>query len=117
MYNQTEYFNLARAEEKAGHTSAALLLYLSSFCAGFNCHPPQYPYQETEKIRRLQLRLGIPDNQLFSMIRSYGSLSDCQCQQLLRYSVDGNISQISAMLANVSYESEWRKLHGKTNWK
>lgn len=102
MYNRIEYFNLARAEEKAGNISVALLFYLSSFCAGFNCHPPQYPHQETEKIRRLQLRLGIPDNQLFSMIRSYGSLSDRQCQQLLRYSLDGNISGISAVLTGVS---------------
>lgn len=65
MNNQTEYFNLARAAEKAGHAPAALLFYLSSFCAGFHCDPPHYPHQATAKIRKLQQRLGIPESQLF----------------------------------------------------
>lgn len=102
MCNQTNYFNLARTEEKAGNASAALLLYLSSFCAGFNCQPSQYPYRVVEKIRRLQLLLDIPDSQLLSFVRSYGHLSDCQCQRLLLYSIGGNISGISAILADTS---------------
>ncbi len=100
MCNQTEYFTLARAEECAGHDAAALLFYLSSFCAKFNNGSVSYPYRETAKIRKLQLRLSIPDYQVFDLIHSYGPLTDIQCRCLLYFSIHGCLSGIYSVLKN-----------------
>ncbi|RKI42197.1 hypothetical protein D7V86_26655 [bacterium D16-51] len=92
------YFSLALTEEKAGNEPAALLLYLSSFCDSFNSGNTR-PYGTVAKIRMLQSRLSIPDQQLYDMMHSYGPLSDAECRKLLSDSIDGNISGINATLA------------------
>ena len=103
MNNSEKYFELARKEELSGHQASALLFYLSSFCASFNSKDAQYPYRATEKIRRLQLALKLPDVELLGMIRSYGPLTDVNCQDLLKYSIDGNLSEIQAVLPGGVY--------------
>lgn len=101
MNYSADYFKLARAEEAAGQPVPALLHYLSSFCAGF--YPGvAYPYQATAKIRHLQLRLGLTDEQLFSYVHSYGALTDMECRQLLYFSICGQLSGIQSVLAGSS---------------
>ncbi len=104
MNNSKKYFELARNEELNGHQASALLLYLSSFCASFNSKNAQYPYWTTEKIRRLQLTLKLPDAELLGMVRSYGPLTDVDCQDLLKYSIDGNLSKIQDVLSGGAHE-------------
>lgn len=96
------YFTLALNEEKAGNEPAALLLYLSSFCDSFNSGDIQ-PCGTVAKIRMLQNLLSIPDQQLYTMLHSYGPLSDSECRKLLSYSINGNLSGIKATLA--AYEN------------
>jgi len=103
MNNSENYFELARKEELNGHQASALLFYLSSFCASFNSKDAQYPYQATEKIRRLQLVLKLPDAELLGMVRSYGPLTDADCRDLLKYSINGNLSEIQAVLPGGVY--------------
>ncbi|MCM1179550.1 MAG: hypothetical protein NC347_04780 [Clostridium sp.] len=95
---KNHYFTLALNEEKAGNEPAALLLYLSSFCDSFNSGDTR-PYGTVAKIRMLQNRLSIPDQQLYYMLHSYGPLSDAECRKLLSDSINGNISGINATLA------------------
>lgn len=99
MTNATLYFELARSEEKAGNECAALLFYLSSFCDSFNSGTQDYPCGTVAKIRLLQNRLLLPDQLLFSLVHSYGPLSDAECQELLSDSINGNIAGINATLA------------------
>lgn len=103
MNNSGNYFELARREELNDRQVSALLFYLSSFCASFNSENAQYPYQATEKIRRLQLALELPDAELLGMIHSYGPLTDADCRDLLKYSIDGNLSKIQAVLVGGAY--------------
>ena len=100
MCSSRQYFTSAREEELSGNYSSALLFYLSSFCAGFNSLSSQYPFQPTAKIRKLQLILGLTDSQLLSYVHSYGPLSDLDCQMLLQFSIDGNVSGIHSVLCN-----------------
>lgn len=93
-----KYFRLARTEEKAGCDCAALLFYLSSFCDSLNSGIDKYPYGTVAKIRRLQLALSIPDQQLFDMVRSYGPLTDLECRYLLYFSIYGYVAGINAVL-------------------
>ena len=99
MGNSKTYFNLAREEEINGRQASALLFYLSSFCDCFNSTDSQYPYQATEKIRRLQIQLSLTDEELLSMIRSYGPLTDQECRCLFINCVYGNLSGIRCILA------------------
>ena len=89
------YFPLALTVEKAGNEPAALLFYLSPFCDRFNS-VDTHPYGTVAKIRMLQIRLSISDQQLYDMMHSYGSLSDAECRKLLSDSIDGNIAGINA---------------------
>lgn len=100
MTNAALYFDLARSEEKAGNECAALLFYLSSFCDSFNSGSTEYPYGTVAKIRLLQNRLALPDQLLFSLIHSYGPLSDAECRELLSGSINGDIAGINATLAS-----------------
>jgi len=102
MTNTSLYFELARSEEKAGNDCAALLFYLSSFCDSFNFGAKDYPYGTVSKIRMLQNRLSLPDQFLFSLMHSYGPLSDTDCQELLLASISGNIASMNAILATSS---------------
>ena len=95
---KNHYFTLALNEEKAGNEPAALLLYLSSFCDSFNSGDTR-PYGTVAKIRMLQNRLSIPDQTLYDMLHSYGSLSDCECRKILSDAISGNLSDINAILA------------------
>ena len=99
MINAALYFDLARSEEKAGNDCAALLFYLSSFCDSFNSGTKDYPYGTVAKIRMLQNRLSLPDQFLFGLIHSYGSLSDAECQELLSDSISGDIAGMNTILA------------------
>lgn len=83
------YFKLARTEEISGNESAALLLYLSSFCNSLNSRRSDRFVGSVNKIRRLQTRLSLSDSQLLSLIHSYGPLSDAECRKLLLYSING----------------------------
>lgn len=99
MTNAALYFELARSEEKAGNECAALLFYISSFCDNFNSGTQDYPYGTVAKIRMLQNRLSLPDQFLFSLMHSYGPLSDTECQKLLSDSISGDIVSMNAILA------------------
>ena len=99
MTHAAQYFELARAEEKAGNGYSALLLYLSSFCDSFNSGNRDYPYGTIAKIRTLQHQLNISDALLLNLVHSYGPLSDAECQNLLSYSIDGNLSGIRTILS------------------
>ena len=99
MKNAAQYFKLARSEETAGNESAALLLYLSSFCESFNADTKSRPVGAVAKIRRLQMRLLLSDYQLLALVHSYGPLTDRECQQLLYFSIHGNVSGINTILA------------------
>lgn len=96
------YFELARIEEKGGNNSAALLFYLSSFCDSFNSGCA-YPCGAVEKIRRLQLLFDLTDSELFNMVRSYGPLTDQECQQLLYFCIHGYLSGIKTVLTGSAY--------------
>lgn len=98
MTNAALYFELARSEEKAGNECAALLFYLSSFCDSFNSGSQDYPYGTVAKIRLLQNRLSLPDQFLFSLMHSYGPLSDAECRELLSDSINGDLAGINATL-------------------
>lgn len=103
MSNAARYFELARNEEKSGNAGAALLLYLSSFCDSFNSSATDYPCGTVAKIRILQNQLGLSDIQLLDLVRSYGPLSDAECQKLLTYSIYGCIAGIKAILSGCAY--------------
>lgn len=105
MPHAAQYFKLARSEEKSGNDAAALLLYLSSFCDSFNSGTLTYPVGAISKIRRLQIRLSLPDCQLMNMVHSYGSLTDQKCQQLLHLSIHGDIAGIKAILTGSAPEN------------
>lgn len=92
-----DYYNLAREEEKVGLLEAALIHYLSSLFSGF-CSG-KLPYQATEKIRRLQNKLLISDEQLLSCVHSYGHLSDADCRNLLAFSMAGDLAGIKGILS------------------
>lgn len=97
MITQQAYFNLARGEEKAGNAPAALLFYLSSFAAAYNASAG-HPIGTVAKIRSLQGILGLGDSQLCQMVRSYGPLSDEECQHLLYFALYGHVGGINAIL-------------------
>lgn len=99
MDNSKTYFNLAREEEKNGHFASALLFYLSSFCESFNFTDSQYPYQATEKIRKLQSHLFLSDSELLEMVRSYGRLTDQECRGLLSSCIDSDLAGIERILS------------------
>ena len=99
MTNAARYFELAHTEETSGNESAALLLYLSSFCDSFNSASEDYPCGTVAKIRSLQNRLSLSDLQLLSLVHSYGPLSDAECQKLLSYSIYGCVTGIKAILS------------------
>ncbi len=103
MANAARYFELARNEEKSGNAGAALLLYLSSFCDSFNSGAADYPCGTVAKIRILQDQLGLSDIQLLDLVRSYGPLSDAECQKLLTYSIYDCIAGIKAILSGCAY--------------
>lgn len=103
MANATQYFELAHAEETSGNEGAALLFYISSFCDSFNSAYGDYPCGTVAKIRSLQNRLSLSDLQLLSLVHSYGSLSDAECQKLLSYSIYGCVTGIKAVLAGRTY--------------
>lgn len=98
MSKTSIYFQLARNEEKQGRSSSALLFYLSSFCEHFNSCLDSYPTGTVEKIRRLQLQIGISDFYLLSLVSSYGLLTNNECRYLLYYSIYGYLSGINAVL-------------------
>lgn len=75
-----------------------VLPYLSSFCGSFHSNTRNCPYGTTAKIRRLQKQLGLSDLQLAGLVRSYGPLTDTECQKLLFYSIHGCLSGIKAAL-------------------
>ena len=104
MPHAAQYFGLARSEEKSGNDAAALLLYLSSFCDSFNSGTQTYPIGATSKIRKLQNCLSLSDFQLLNMVRSYGPLTDQECQQLLYFSIHGNIAGIRTTLTGSAIE-------------
>lgn len=99
MSNSAIYFELAKNQEAAKHQASALLMYLSSFCASFNSGEYQYPYQTTEKIRRLQHKLSLSDAELLDMVHSYGPLTDPECRLLLLCCIYGNLSGINSILS------------------
>ncbi len=103
MTNAAQYFELAHAEETDGNESAALLLYLSSFCDSFNSASKDYPCGTVAKIRSLQNRLSLSDLQLLSLVHSYGPLSDAESQKLLSYSIYGCVTGIKAVLADHAF--------------
>lgn len=103
MANATRYFELARAEEKAGNECAALLLYLSSFCDSFNSGTAEYPCGTIAKIQNLQSRLSLSDLQLLDLVHSYGSLTDAECQKLLHCSIYGCLAGIKGILSGYAH--------------
>ena len=103
MTDAKTYFELGRSEEKAGHESSAIIFYLSSFCATYNQTTGTHPCGAVAKIRKLQLSLGLTDEQLFDMVRSYGALTDLQCQYLLYYAISGFVPGINTVLNGTAY--------------
>lgn len=103
MSNAKRYFELARNEEGAGNECAALLFYISSFCDSFNSGARNFPCGAVAKIQKLQNRLSIPELQLMELVRSYGPLSDAECQKLLTYSLHGSISDIKTTLSGCAH--------------
>lgn len=103
MANANQYFTLARNEEQNRNRSAALLFYISSFCDSFNSGAAEYPYGTVYKIRRLQLSLGLTDEQLCDCVHSYGPLTDQECRNLLCYSICGCISGIKSVLSGSAH--------------
>lgn len=103
MTNANTYFSLGRAEEVAGHDTSALLYYLSSFCASYNQNTKSHPCGAVAKIRMLQQSLGLSDAQLIDMVRSYGTLTDIECQHLLYYAIYGFLPGIHTILSGSSY--------------
>lgn len=103
MTNATRYFELARSEEKVGNDCSALLLYLSSFCDSFNSGTMDYPVGATAKIRMLQFKLGLSDDELSDLVHSYGPLTDFECRTLLTYSINGYIPGIQSILSGCVY--------------
>lgn len=101
MIDPGKYFELARTEEKDGNTGAALLFYLSSFCASCNLSPLARPYGTVEKIRRIQSFLGMEDSRLLDMVRSYGHLSDHECRFLLYCSLRGSLDGIGTVTGDM----------------
>lgn len=106
MNRSSTYFQFARDEEKQGRSGSALLFYLSSFCEHFNSCLDGYPSGTVEKIRRLQLQIGISDYYLLSLIRSYGTLTDDECRYLLFFSIYGSVPGIDVILYNSSCTKE-----------
>lgn len=97
MTNPYTYFQLARNEEKAENFASALLYYLSSFCA--SCNFSNYHNAGLiAKIRMLQRYFRLSDNELCVLARSYGTLTDVECQYLLYFSIYGDICGIHAVL-------------------
>lgn len=105
MSNASQYFKLAHSEEIAGNDGAALQLYLSSFCAEFNTGAKNYPTGTVSKIRRLQIQFSLSDYQLLNMVHSYGPLTDQECQQLLLFSIYGDVSGINTLLTGSAYQN------------
>ena len=103
MANAARYFELAHTEETSGNESAALLLYLSSFCDSFNSASEDYPCGTVAKIRSLQNRLSLSNLQLMELVHSYGPLTDAECQELLCYSIHGCLSGINTTLSGCAY--------------
>lgn len=103
MTGANTYFTLGRTEEKAGRDSSALLYYISSFCASYNQNSKSHPCGAVAKIRMLQNSLGLSDAQLLEMVRSYGTLTDLECQHLLYYAIYGFLPGIHTVLSGSAY--------------
>lgn len=103
MTDASTYFALGQAEEEAGHDPSALLYYISSFCASYNQDANSHPCGAVAKIRMLQMSLGLSDAQLFEIVRSYGSLTDIECQCLLYYAIYGFLPGIHTVLSGSAY--------------
>ena len=97
MTKPQTYFRIARNEEKAGNLPPALLHYVSAFCAAYNCGYGHHA-GTVAKIRNLQRYFQLTDSELCELARSYGPLTDAECQHLLYYAIYGNISGIHAVL-------------------
>ena len=95
-----ELYQLAREQETKGCYPSALLFYLSAFTSCCN-HGWNYPSGITEKISRLKSKLAISNNELLSMVLSYGPVSTEDCRLLLMYSLEGNIIEIKKTLQKV----------------
>lgn len=104
MTDAHTYFALGQFEEKAGRSSSALLYYISSFCASYNQNVNSHPCGAVAKIRMLQKSLAISDSQLLGMVRSYGVLSDAECQSLLYYAICGFLPGICTILSKLKHE-------------
>ncbi|MBR1629238.1 MAG: hypothetical protein IJ679_08255 [Lachnospiraceae bacterium] len=99
MTHPKTYFKLARSEEKSDNASAALIHYLSSFCAHYNQCGGR-PTATVSKIRKIQAAIGLSDRSLCEMARSYGPLSDEECQQLLYFAINGYVGGMHAVLSD-----------------
>ena len=97
----TKYFEQARQNEKTDNLSSALLFYLSSFCEDANNH--LFDAGTVNKIRNLQVALGITDSDLCQMPCSYGSLSTDKCQQLLFFALHNDTEQMHRILEGPAY--------------
>ena len=93
-----DYFRIAKEEEKSNQLEAALLHYISSLLSGF-CSG-DLPYQAANKIRRIQKSLLLSDEQLLSCVHSYADFTVSDCQELLRFSIAGNLAGIKNILSS-----------------
>lgn len=100
MSFSSDYFRIAREEEKNDQPEAALLHYISSLLSGF-CSG-ELSYQAANKIRRIQKRLLLSDEQLLSFVHSYADFTDSDCRELIRFSIAGNLAGIKNILSSRS---------------
>lgn len=98
MASASMYFRLGCMEEIVGNEASALLFYLSSFCSSYNSNFRERPSGTVRRIRSLQNSIGLTDDQLLCMVRSYGILTDLECQYLLYYSIYGFDDGIHAVI-------------------
>ena len=93
------YFAQALSEETTADDLPALLHYLAAFCDSMNSGTPETSYRSVNKIRKLQLRIGISDRVLLDLVHSYGPLNDNECQNALAASINGDLETIHTILA------------------
>lgn len=98
MSFSSDYFRIAREEEKNDQPEAALLHYISSLLFGF-CSG-ELSYQAANKIRRVQKSMILSDEQLLSCVHSYADFTVSDCRELLRFSIAGDLVGIKDILAS-----------------
>ena len=88
------YLASAQSEEACEEDAAAILHYLAAFCHSVNGGDFGRAIPLSERIRQLQLRIGIDDQELIALTYSDGLGGTDECRSVLSKLISSNSIEI-----------------------